>query len=83
MGVIKYLFIMCISRGLKKGWNYIKLFLHCNPFCLFSAKFGICTVVSLCKWEHLLEIKFVHFILNKCPIYNHEGASAKFNTNLT
>ncbi len=23
-----------------------------------------------------------HFIFNKCPIYTHDGASAKFSTNL-
>jgi hypothetical protein len=36
----------------------------------------------------LVEIKMcvftfesTHFIFNKCPIYTHDGASAKFSTN--
>jgi hypothetical protein len=43
-----------------------------------------------CKWEYgtLVEDKMYtftleskHFIFNKCPIYTHDGASAKFSTN--
>ncbi len=52
-----------------------------------SAKFGTCTVVSV-KWT-LVEDKMrrfkgecAHFSFNKCPIYTHDGASAKFDTNL-
>jgi hypothetical protein len=26
-------------------------------------------------------LESTHFIFNKCPIYIHDGASAKFNTN--
>ena len=50
------------------------------------AKFGICTVVGLIGT--LVEDKMPtfwgeceHFSFNKCPIYNHNGASAKFKTN--
>jgi hypothetical protein len=47
---------------------------------------GTCTVVSvnkslvedrMCRFKN----KFVHFIFKKCPIYTHDGASAKFCTN--
>ncbi len=38
-------------------------------FVCFSAKFGTCTVVS------------VDVIFNKCPIYTHDGASAKLSIN--
>jgi hypothetical protein len=51
-----------------------------------DAKFGTCTVVSLN--ETLLKIKMrrfkgecAHFSFNKCPIYTHDGASAKCSTN--
>ncbi len=27
-------------------------------------------------------LETTHFIFNKCPIYTHDGASAKFSTNL-
>ncbi len=27
-------------------------------------------------------LESTHFIFNKCPIYTHDGASAKFSTNL-
>ncbi len=51
-----------------------------------SDKFGTCTAVSvngtlveakMCTFT--LESK--HFIFNKCPIYTHFGASAKFSIN--
>ncbi len=51
-----------------------------------SAKFDTCTVVSvngtpveakLCTFT----LESTHFIFNLCPIYNHDGASAKFRTN--
>ncbi len=51
-----------------------------------SAKFGICTVVTVNGT--LVEAKMctftlesTHFIFNQCPIYTHDGASAKFRTN--
>jgi hypothetical protein len=51
-----------------------------------SAKFGTCTVVSVNGT--LVEAKMciftlesTHFIFNECPIYTHDGASAKFSTN--
>jgi hypothetical protein len=28
-----------------------------------------------------LTLESTHFIFNLCPIYNHDGASAKFSTN--
>ncbi len=55
-------------------------------FVWLSAKFGTCTVVSvngtiveakMCA----LNLESPHFIFNKCPIYTHDGASAKFSTN--
>ncbi len=52
------------------------------------AQFGICTIVSLNGNGRLVETKMctftlesTHFIFNKCPIYNHDGASIKFSTN--
>ncbi len=51
-----------------------------------SAKFGSCTVVSvngtpveakLCTFT----LECTHFIFDLCPIYTHDGASAKFSTN--
>jgi hypothetical protein len=51
-----------------------------------SAKFGPCTVVSvngilveakMCTFT----LESTHFIFNKCPIYTHDGASAKYSTN--
>ncbi len=55
-------------------------------FVWVSTKFGTCTVVSVN--EILIEDKMrrfkgecAHFIFNKCPIYTHDGASAKFSTN--
>ncbi len=51
-----------------------------------SAKFGTCAVVSVNgtlveakMWTFTLE--YMHFIFNKCPIYTHDNASAKFSTN--
>jgi hypothetical protein len=55
-------------------------------FLRVSAKFGTCTIVSvngilveakMCTFT----LESTHFIFNKCPIYNHDGASAKFSTN--
>ncbi len=55
-------------------------------FVWVSAKFGTCTVVSVNGT--LVEAKMftftlesTQFIFNKCPIYTHDGASAKFSTN--
>jgi hypothetical protein len=55
-------------------------------FVWVSAKFGTCTVGSVNGT--LVEDKMrrfksecEHFSFNKCPIYTHDGASAKFNTN--
>ncbi len=55
-------------------------------FVWVSAKFGTCTVVSVNGT--LVEDKMrrfkgecAHFSFNKCPIYTHDGASAKFSTN--
>ncbi len=56
-------------------------------FCLeTSAKFGTCTVVSVngtLVEDKMLRFKdaCAHFIFNKCAIYTHDGASAKFSTN--
>jgi hypothetical protein len=37
------------------------------------------TLFEAKMWTFTLES--THFIFNKCPIYNHDGASAKFSTN--
>ncbi len=66
-------------------WRF--LFVHCNPFFVWvSAKFGTCTAVSINGT--LVEDKMgrfkgacAHFRFNKCPIYTHDGANAKFSTN--
>ncbi len=55
-------------------------------FLWLSAKFSTCTVVrvngtlveyKMCRFKGECE----HFRFNKCPIYTHDGASAKFSTN--
>jgi hypothetical protein len=51
-----------------------------------SAKFGICTVVTVNRTlvedkMHGFKGKWAHFSFNKCPIYTHDSASAKFSTN--
>ncbi len=50
-----------------------------------TAKFDTCTVVNVIRT--LVKAKMctfilesTHFIFNKCPIYTHDGASAKFST---
>ncbi len=55
-------------------------------FVCVSAKFGTSTVLIVNGT--LIEAKMftftlesTHFIFNKSPIYTHDGASAKFNTN--
>ncbi len=55
-------------------------------FLWVSAKFSTCTVVSVNGTQ--VEDKMPRFkgecgrfIFNKCPIYTHDGASAKFSTN--
>ncbi len=50
-----------------------------------SAKFGTCTVVSVNGTfvedkMRRFKSEYAHFRSNKCPIYTHGGASAKFNT---
>jgi len=56
------------------------------PFVSIGAKFGIYTVVGLNGT--LVEAKLnigtlecAYFSFNKCPVYNHDGANAKFGTN--
>ncbi len=56
-------------------------------FLWVSIKFGTCTVVSVNGTlvedkMRRLTLESTHFIFNKCPIYTHDGASAKFSTNL-
>ena len=54
--------------------------------CELVLKFGTCTVVSvngilvedkMCTFT----LESPHFVFNKCPIYTHDGACAKFSTN--
>ena len=57
-----------------------------TPFKWVIAKFGTCTVVSVngTLVEDTMRRftgECAHFIFNKCPIYIHDGASAKFSTN--
>ncbi len=55
-------------------------------FLRVSAKFSTCTVVSVNgtlvtdKMRRFMG-ESEHFSFNKCPIYTHDGASAKFSTN--
>ncbi len=62
-------------------WTYTVI-----HFVWVSAIFSTCTVVSvnetrvedkLCTFT----LESTHFIFNKCPIYTHDGASAKFSIN--
>ncbi len=69
----------CREVGHYVGYTVIR-------FVLVSAKFGICTVVSI-NGAHV-EYKMrgfkgecAHFSFNKCSIYTRDGASAKFSTN--
>ncbi len=56
-------------------------------FVQVSAKFATCTVVSV-NGTHFegkmctFTLESTHFIFNTCPIYTHDGASAKFSTSL-
>ncbi len=55
-------------------------------FLWVSAKFGTWTVVSVngtLVEDKMRKIKgeCAQFSFNKCPIYTHDGASAKFSTN--
>ncbi len=55
-------------------------------FLRVSAKFGSCTVVSVngTRVEDKMRRfkgKCAQFSFNRCPIYTHDGASAKFSTN--
>ncbi len=55
-------------------------------FLWVSSKFGTCTVVSvngtLVKAKVcVFTLESTPFIFNKCPIFTHDGASAKFSTN--
>ncbi len=51
-----------------------------------SAKFGTCTVGNVNGTQvedkmRRFKGECEHFIFNKCSIYTHDGASAKFSTN--
>ncbi len=55
-------------------------------FLWVSAKFGTCTVVSVNGTQVEDKMRTFNgqceqFIFNRCPIYIHDGASAKFSTN--
>jgi hypothetical protein len=55
-------------------------------YTVIRAKFGTCTVVivngTLGKAKMCTStLKSTHFVFNKCPIYTHDGVSAKFCTN--
>ncbi len=55
-------------------------------FAWVSAKSGTYNVVSVNGTlveakMYTFTLKSKHFIFNKCPIYIHDGASAKFSTN--
>jgi hypothetical protein len=54
--------------------------------CQVNAKFGTGTIVGLNGTlveakRFIFTLECTHFIFNKCPIYTHNGANAKFNTN--
>ncbi len=70
------------------SWQYEdwRLEYTVNRFVGVSAKFGTCTVVSvngtLVKSKNRrFNDECAHLLFNKCPIYTHNGASAKFSTN--
>ncbi len=55
-------------------------------FLWVSAKFGTCTVESVKGTQvedkmRRFKGESAKFIFNRCPIYTHDGASAKFSTN--
>ncbi len=39
------------------------------------------TIVEKKKIKCSFSLESTHFVFNKCPIYTHDGASAKFITN--
>ncbi len=43
--------------------------------------FGTLVEAKMCIHNCTFTLEYTHFIFNKCPIYNHDGASAKFSTN--
>jgi hypothetical protein len=54
-------------------------------FVFFSAKFCTCTVMSVNRTLDeskmcTFTLEYTRFIFNKCLIYTHDGASAKFST---
>jgi hypothetical protein len=68
-----------LTRANKRSHTVIR-------FAWDSSKFGTCTVVSVNGT--LIEAKMctftlesTNFVFNQCPIYTHDGASAKFRTN--
>jgi hypothetical protein len=66
--------------------NTVVLVIHTViRFLWVSAKFGTCTVASVNGTQvedkmRRFKSKCAHFSFNKCPIYTHDGASAKFST---
>jgi hypothetical protein len=71
----------------QKGNKFLRLLL-CTVirFLWVSAKFGTCNVVSVSGTlveakMRIFTLESTHFIFKKCPIYTHDGASAKFCTN--
>jgi hypothetical protein len=75
-----------LPEKMGEGWGGGGLLYTAIRFMGVSAKFGTCTVVSV--KGTLIEDKMrrfkgecAHFSFNKCPIYNHDGASVKYSTN--
>ncbi len=78
-------------RALKFEFRIHSLLITCEKYTVIrsvwvSAKIGTCTVVTvnvtlaeakMCTFT----LESTHFIFNMCPIYTHDGASAKFRTN--
>jgi hypothetical protein len=73
-------------RTVLKKSKWCLLLSNVIHFVWISARLGSCTIVSVNGT--LVEDKMrrfkgdcAHFRRNKCPIYTHDGASAKFSTN--
>ncbi len=43
--------------------------------------FGTLVEAKMCMHNCTFTLESTHFIFNKCPIYNHDGANVKFSTN--
>ncbi len=79
--------LSCTTQGRLELSSTIKCMLYTViRFVWFSAKFGTGTVESVngtlvAAKMCIFTLESTDFIFNQCPIYTHDGASAKFSTN--